>query len=427
MKKASLCLMIVTILFLAGCQSDTLPDTYIKGSDYQYKQCSGTAYSQVQQGDGFVYLYHNCFIYYLEEGIDVITPLCNRADCLHDKEQDAEKRKACNAYVDFFEYESMAHDAVTIAKCGGYIYCMNPAAFLGTQQTLCRYALDGTSKEAVYTWNSEESAVLEWIIHRDVLYYTEKRYFQKDNEVIVENMVKSLALTGSNRKPQTIYQADENLNVLSLCDLRAYGNYLYFLIISQWKGDGDTIREEERYDILYDKTFVYDIQKDEIKELQIPGLPVSAQILGVQFWQDKLIIDPYDQEKQGNALMPVYIAELDGSNPTVLLQNVAQAGYFLSDGEYLYAFDDWMPNMDDWLSNPGVYTVYDKEFNVVDTFRAPFMPDGKVERLPVGETDNMYFIYEDEEDGTWGVVRWDKENIGSYQGEPFSLTEIVYR
>lgn len=427
MKKAGLCLMIITILFLAGCKSNTLPDTYIEESDYQYKQWAGTAYSQLQQGTGFVYLYHNCFIYYLEEGIDVITPLCNRADCLHDQEQDAEKRKACNAYVDFEGYESMAHDAVTIAKCGDYIYCMNPAAFLGTRQTLCRYALDGTAKEAVYTWDSEESAVLEWIIHRDVLYYTEKRYFQKDNEVIVENMVKSLVLTGNNRKPQTIYQADENLNVFSLCDLRAYGNHVYFLIISQWKGDGNTIRADELYDRLYDKTFVYNIQKDEIKELQIPGLPVSAQILGVQFWQDKIIIDPYDQEKEGNALMPVYIAELDGSNPTVLLQDVAQAGYFLSDGEYLYAFDDWMPDIDEWLSNPGLYTVYDKNLNVADTLKAPFMPDGKSKRMPVGETDNMYFIYEDEEDGTWGVVRWDKGNIGSYQGESFSLTEIAYR
>lgn len=34
--------------------------------------------------------------------------------------------------------------------------------------------------------------------------------------------------------------------------------------------------------------------------------------------------------------MPVYIADLDGSNMKVLLEDVPQAGYFLSDGEYLY-------------------------------------------------------------------------------------------
>lgn len=34
--------------------------------------------------------------------------------------------------------------------------------------------------------------------------------------------------------------------------------------------------------------------------------------------------------------MPVYIADLDGSNLKVLLEDVPQAGYFLSDGEYLY-------------------------------------------------------------------------------------------
>ena len=289
-----------------------------------------------------------------------------------------------------------------------------------------RYALDGTAKEAVYTWDSEENAVLEWIIHRDVLYYVEKRYYLEDNETKVENSFKALSLTGINPQPETIYVADEDLSVLTLGNLQAYGNYIYFEIVSAWRGDEEVVTEEQLYDRLYERTFVYNTEKEELKELELPGMPASVSILGVQFWQDKLILDPYDNKKEGDASMPAYLTELDGSNPRVLLEDVPQAGYFLSDGEYLYLFDDWLPDIDDWLDNPGWYTVYDKNMNIVDTFRAPLMPDGKPERLPVGERERMYYIYE-EESGSWGVMCWDKAGIGSYQGETFSMTKIPYQ
>lgn len=419
MKKTFLYLFVFILIFLTGCNTDTLPDMYIEESDYQYKQWYRAAsFLQVQQGDDIAYFYHNGFIYYLEDGRDVIMPLCNKVDCLHDQETDAEKRAECNAYVDSYEDGGHVSQSNTgIAKCNDYIYCLNSAVSLDAPQTLSRYSLDGTTKEVVYTWNSEESAILEWIVHRDVLYYVEKKYYLKDNEVITENSLKSLALTGFNRQPETIYLADEKLSVLTLGNLQAYGNHMYFMIISKYDEEDENVN-------LYQKTFVYDIQKRMLNELEIPGLPDSASIKGVKFWQNKIIIDPYDSEKPDDAPTTVYIAELDGSNPQVLLEDIPQVGYFLSDGEYLYFFDDWMPDIDDWLSNPGLYTVYDKDLNIVDAIRAPLMPDGSVKRLPVGEADKMYFIYQDETNGTWGVVRWGKADIGSYQGEAFSLTEI---
>jgi len=428
MKKSISCLLIFVALFLTGCNSGSLPDTYIAESDYQYRQWSdGIFFPKLQQGDGIVYIYHNGFIYYIEEGRDVIMPLCNKADCLHDHEPDIEKRKECNAYMNLYGDDlNILESYMGISKCNDYIYCLNSAASLNMPQTLFRYSSDGTTKEAIYTWNSEESAVLQWIVHRDVLYYVEKRYYLEDNEVIVENSLKSLALTGINRKPETIYVADKDLSVLSLGNPQAYGNYVYFEIFASRNEEGEPVPEDGIYDSLYEKTFVYDIQRDSLKELSVPGQTDSVHILGVQFWQDKIIMDPYDYEKEENAPMPVYIADLDGSNPDVLLEDIPQAGYFLSDGEYLYFFDDWMPDIDDWLSNPGLYTVYDKDMNIVDTFTAPIFPDGRPERLPVGEKDRMYFVYEDKEDGTWSLMSWDKGDIGSYNGKSFSMTEIKY-
>ena len=75
---------------------------------------------------------------------------------------------------------------------------------------------------------------------------------------------------------------------------------------------------------------------------------------------------------------------------------------------------------------PTVGCVNGQAKEIVDTFRAPLMPDGKPERLPVGERERMYYIYE-EESGSWGVMCWDKAGIGSYQGETFSMTKIPYQ
>ena len=156
-----------------------------------------------------------------------------------------------------------------------------------------------------------------------------------------------------------------------------------------------------------------------------PDMPKSVHILGVQFWQDQIILDPYDDEKRGDEPMPVYIADLDGSNLKVLLEDVPQAGYFLSDGEYLYFFDDWMEDIDDWLRNPGKYVVYDKDMQIVDTFMTPLNENGRAQRFPVGDRNRMYFTYE-KEDGTWGVKCWEKK-IGEYRGKTITLTEIMDR
>lgn len=417
----------MAFLILSGCTEDTLSNTYIAESDFQYMQYGNVAYPKIQQGDGVVYLEHEGFIYYYEEASNSVMPLCNKIDCLHDEETDEEKRKECNAYIDAYDSKlQLWEKKVGIAKCNDFIYCLNPIFALNVSQTLYRYTVDGTSKEAIYTWNSDESAILEWIIHRDVLYYVEKRYYLKNNEVVVENSVKSLDLKGINRKPKTIYVADEGLSVSCIDGLQAYGNYFYFQIISYWKDEVDMVSEEDPYRYLYEKTFVYDTENENLKDIQIQEVSSSNSITGIQFWQDKIILQPYDYAKEENAPSTVYIAELDGSNPEVFIENVSQVSYFLSDGEYLYLFDDWMPDVDDWINNPGTYTVYDKDLNLIDTFIAPCIDDGKPERMPIGTKESLYHIYDEQENDEWGLLYWDKSNIGNYQGEVFSMEKIPY-
>ena len=93
MRRIKTYLIIVNLIFLTGCANKAMPDTYVENYDYQYRQWSDSiAFPKVQQGsDNIVYIYKNGFIYYMEEGNDVLVPLCNKVDCLHDRETDQQK------------------------------------------------------------------------------------------------------------------------------------------------------------------------------------------------------------------------------------------------------------------------------------------------------------------------------------------------
>ena len=375
MRRIKTYLIIVNLIFLTGCANKAMPDTYVENYDYQYRQWSDSiAFPKVQQGsDNIVYIYKNGFIYYMEEGNDVLVPLCNKVDCLHDRETDQQKIKECNASVDLEELANINPDKdIAIAKCGDYLYCIPLSCYETDERILYRYALDGTAKDVVYKWDGKSSIIVNWIIHRNNLYYAEKRYYEEDEEIKVECTIKRLSLNTFFHRPETVYTAEENLRVLTWGNLQAYGNYVYFEIISMLPKEGDSQKEENNgydYDRLYNKTFV--------------------------------------------------------SNLQVLLEDVPQAGYFLSDGEYLYFFDDWMEDIDDWLRNPGKYVVYDKDMQIVDTFMTPLNENGRAQRFPVGDRNRMYFTYE-KEDGTWGVKCWEKK-IGEYRGKTITLTEIMDR
>ena len=97
---AVFCAAILLAMLCTACQSKELPDTYVEGSDYQYMQLESKRFFMKQsQGSKGLYVLHGNYIYFLDESSDTILPLCNKADCLHDKETDPEKYSYCNACV----------------------------------------------------------------------------------------------------------------------------------------------------------------------------------------------------------------------------------------------------------------------------------------------------------------------------------------
>ena len=89
--------IIISLFILSACGRESLPNAYVEGSDFQYMQMNDIGeYMDIQKGEGCYYLRHGDFIYYLDETTNKILPLCNKVDCLHDKETQQIRKEKCN-------------------------------------------------------------------------------------------------------------------------------------------------------------------------------------------------------------------------------------------------------------------------------------------------------------------------------------------
>ena len=73
----------------------------------------------------------------------------------------------------------MEMDDATICYSDGYLYCLNPIARIEgigyMLPALYRCAPDGSQKELIRYW-SEDVQIMDWCVHRGVLYYVEQKF-----------------------------------------------------------------------------------------------------------------------------------------------------------------------------------------------------------------------------------------------------------
>ncbi len=409
-------LPLLICLILSGCGRETLPDTYLEGSDFQYMYKYQFT-SNIQKGPAGYYLLHDNYLYFLDEEAETIVPLCNKADCLHDRETDPERYADCNAYV-----KGTAND-VGIAYCNGYLYWIERSFFSGEESILYRLSEDGAKREVICRWPADNTLLEGWIVHRDVLYYVEHKFEQDGDEMRVWYALKSLPLTGPWHRPRTIFEPEDDLDVASLAHPEAYGNYLYFQLHA-YKKTEEEITDDNYLEYVYMKTFVYDMRNGQVKEITPPNGGQHRYVQGTKFWQGKIIFNTYNADKELTEPEDWYIAELDGSNAQVFMKDIPQGEWLFSDGRYLYRSNKSLVERG-IVQQENPYLVYDEDLEAIDSFRFPFQiyldP-------PIGAADRMYIQYRGEEDdGTWGVRYWDKSVIGRCGGSTVEMKEIPYR
>ena len=226
----------------------------------------------------------------------------------------------------------------------------------------------------------------------------------------------SLSLTDRTKQEKYVFVPDGDLNVYTLGNPAAYGNHLYFEVIAYTPPEGK-IDDDNFLEYMYDKTFVYDIVNEQVSELLLPNMSPFEFVAAVTFWDNKILLSTFNAITGDTARRDWYIAELDGSNPEIFMENIPKHSVFASDGKYLYLTNaktvlQGKEDEDDLL-----YEVYDQDLEKIDTFKPTTLLIFN-DVLPLG-TDAMYLQYDsgDENDPSWGVMRWDKQ-IGTYHGEP---------
>lgn len=415
------------VLLLYSCGTQPLPDSYIPNSDYQYMQVGSVA-ATVQQTEDGCYVFCNGYLYFIEEGTDLLLPLCNKADCLHDKEEkiplthitleEQERLDKCNACVD-----AMESDDATICYSDGYLYCLNPGVRIegigDNNSVLFRCAPDGSQKELIHHW-SDEIRIIDWCIHRGVLYYVEQKFMSVEDDVKRICSLYAIPINDLNRKPDVIFETDETLTVITLCGLTCYGNYLYFRVVAYTASD-EPLTEETGKEHLYRKYFVYDISdKDkQIGEIGLPDMTKYQMVQGLEFWQDRLIFNVYDYMDPDQESAPLYIANLDGSDIEVLMEDAPVQHD--TDGQYLYLYDLYTAFS---KGEDGTYWAYNSDLELVDTFHVPF--DNHSYGWVLGGYPQAYIplrTFEGDEI-MWRLAHWDKSKIGAYNGGTIDVEYI---
>ncbi|MBP3678101.1 MAG: hypothetical protein J6I97_07135 [Agathobacter sp.] len=408
-------ILVVGLMSACGVKED-LGNSYVEGKDHQYMWDSVESYGQrIAEGENGHFFRQGSYIYYLAEGAEMLVPLCNKVDCMHNKEVDAKNYDACNAYIgDVGVFDGISY-------YDGNLYVLKTEYDDGAFQRLYRIKEDGSGKEKVYEWSN--MIVEEWCLHRGDFFYTEHSFYEDEaTKEVKENFcVKKISVDNSAETPKTVYEAPQDVSVYILSHLNAYGNYLYFYVV----GSTGTLEQSTDagawLDYHYEKQMVVNLLTDDVAEIAVSDTETYIGIQTVTFWQDKLVYQTYNHmdELGLSAKTDIYISELDGSDAKVLLEDVLQGSRILTDEKYIYLTNTAFVIRGE--EEKQIYQVYNTQMQLVDTIEMIYTtPSDRA----IGDASGFYFFMEVNEDDV-DLLFFDKSTIGSYQGKAFSYTKIA--
>lgn len=214
---------------------DVIPSEYNEETDWDWSYYSASHISRFAKGEKGYYVRLNDYVYYCSFEKNKLVPLCNRPDCLHDKEVDYSKKKECTAYVgwgsvnlfsgiQFYEGKLYANYSINGTKSGSKYYYGDD---------LYEIQPDGSSREALEIDMENAS---RFCIHRGDVYYV--THITDSKNVTEIEQVYRKPLNGG--EPEKIAEVKGS----AIVDVYPYGNYIY-----GWCGRTDT-----------NYLFVYDIE-----------------------------------------------------------------------------------------------------------------------------------------------------------------------
>ena len=232
MKRIWLILILTIVMLLSACEvSDKTvgldPSGYHSGTDMQFFQISESAkLPHIQEYNNGCYVYHNGFIYSYDRTNNIIQPLCSKVNCLHDKEQDNERKKACHAYITDTDPQEVS---IMMYKDQLYIcidQIISEESFSLDGATIFRIAADGSAREIFYEIDNAEVSFP--MLHRGFIYYMRQSFKLSDDSVSSKLTYQRINVDEKDPKPETFHEIPDERQFQGFNTILAYGKYVYF-------------------------------------------------------------------------------------------------------------------------------------------------------------------------------------------------------
>lgn len=414
----SICILSSVACTFSSCGEQPLEidysDKYIENQDYQYMYADGFGHSSFQKSDNGYYAAVNNFIFFIDGKTMNATPLCNKSNCLHDRETDEEKLKECNAYLpDYAEY---TRNSIQLYNSKIYFLQLDSADSAEDVDKYLFYEMDIESGSRKLLLTYTDGKVNFWAVHRGNIYFKADNYISTDDSVELKaqngmGFNKMFRLKLGESSPKVIYDFEKTDGIYNLQlsnSFTVYGNHIYI----GYSG----YKNEEAYNKV--------ISADE-KDFESVASDVLCGYLHIDITNDEtsIILDGSEENSKvfncfynGNLCYSqnnsVYVSELNGSNSELLADNIN--GIFLSDGKrnYTSIFD-----IDDTGQDVQSVMILDDKFKNKSVCTMPdnFFVQGIVQMMC--PYDDNYIWGFAENNGSTDIVYIDKSQLDSNQSQ----------
>lgn len=422
----SVCLVLI-IGNITGCSKNIdYGEVYNYETDYQYSyNCSVVSWRDIQSDGTGQYIYKNNYIYYYDMNSKTFAPLCNKANCLHDKETEDNKKTECNAYASegAYDYGNVINTNTNIQYYDGYIYYVRA-------NSLYRVKKDGSKKDKIFT-SEEELPVNYWLLHRGVFYYeTEPFYYGEDKttQIYTKCVLKALDISDrmKEKNAEIVFESDEEHTGIGFGPIAAYKDYLSFSYNANQKDYVSTSNEDW---LVHNNsyTYLYNVKTKDLSLIQIPeGYSETTVVGGMYFLDDKILVRLYDNLEDETYTMPIYSINYDMTDEKIWLDDdIPQDMEIQVYDDYVILFDlDYQFFIKDNQENCN-YTIYSKDAEKMSEYVCPTY--GSVDNRGFGP-DGIQVLFE-ENDNTCNIYELDIDNILNLTGEevkPELIGELYY-
>ena len=370
-------------------------DSFDSETDWDWSYQTSHTVSAFAKGPKGYYVRLGDFVYYCDFETQTLIALCNRPDCLHDKETDSEKRSECTAYVAYGSVNDglQYYDGKLYANASSVYFDTERDADYREKEYLLELALDGSSREQI---DYQMENAYSFAFHRGSLYYISR---ETDPETLIGTETVNRLELGK-KEQETIVTLSSMDAVLRVYP---YGDLVYI----QTK----LVDTEESSLIIYDtKT-----SKAQMKEANWQSMFLPAE--NDTFLQCTLKEDSLYAENVDAMLEPTTESKL------LTLESIKNFGFDVNTTGDLYS---WISTDDTYLYVYGmteidsIVAAFNKESGELEAAAAlPGMPLFQC----IGVDDEYLFYQCSELDGGTDSVYWVKKSDFFENGATFNCME----